>query len=56
MNAIADTGFLVGLLEAHDQRHAWAMEVAEEIRWPALTCESVLSETRLSCALQRIAG
>jgi uncharacterized protein len=45
MNAIADTGFLVALLEAHDQHHAWAMEVAEEIRWPALTCESVLSET-----------
>ena len=45
MNAIAHTGFLVALLEAHDQHHAWAMEVAEEIRWPALTCESVLSET-----------
>ncbi len=45
MNAIADTGFLVALLEAHDQHHTWAVEVAEEIRWPALTCESVLSET-----------
>jgi predicted nucleic acid-binding protein len=45
MNGIADTGFLVALLEAHDQHHAWAMEVAEEIRWPALTSESVLSET-----------
>jgi predicted nucleic acid-binding protein len=45
MNAIADTGFLVALLEAHDEHNIWAMEVAEEIRWPALTCESVLSET-----------
>jgi uncharacterized protein len=45
MNAIADTGFLVALLEAHDKHHVWAMEVAEGIRWPALTCESVLSET-----------
>jgi predicted nucleic acid-binding protein len=45
MRAIADTGFLVALLEAHDAYHAWAMEVAEDVRWPALTCESVLSET-----------
>jgi uncharacterized protein len=45
MNAIADTGFLVALLEARDQHHTWAVEIAEEIRWPVLTCESVLSET-----------
>jgi predicted nucleic acid-binding protein len=45
VNAIADTGFLVALLEARDQYHAWAMELAENIEWPALTCESVLSET-----------
>jgi predicted nucleic acid-binding protein len=45
MNAIADTGFLVALLEAHDEHNAWAMELAEDIQWPALTCESVLSET-----------
>ena len=45
MNAIVDTGFLVALLEANDSYHAWAVEVAEQIRWPALTCESVLSET-----------
>jgi len=32
-------------MEAHDAHHAWASEVAEEIKWPALTCESVLSET-----------
>jgi predicted nucleic acid-binding protein len=45
MNAIADTGFLVALLEAHDTHHAWAMGLVEDIKWPALTCESVLSET-----------
>ena len=45
MNAIADTGFLVALLEAHDKHHRWATDIAEGIKWPALTCESVLSET-----------
>jgi len=45
VNAIVDTGFLVALLQVHDAHHAWAMEVAEDIRWPSLTCESVLSET-----------
>ena len=45
MNAIADTGFLVALLEVHDEHHAWAVEVAEQVTWPAVTCESVLSET-----------
>jgi len=45
MKAIADTGFLVALLELHDEHHSWAMELAEDIEWPALTCESVVSET-----------
>lgn len=45
MNAIADTGFLVALLEVHDEHHAWAIETARHLNWPALTCESVLSET-----------
>jgi predicted nucleic acid-binding protein len=45
VNAIVDTGFLVALMESHDAHHRWAIEVAEEIRWPALTCESILSET-----------
>jgi predicted nucleic acid-binding protein len=45
MNAIADTGFLVAILEVHDNHHAWAMNIAEDIHWPVLTCESVLSET-----------
>jgi predicted nucleic acid-binding protein len=45
VKAIADTGFLVALMEARDAHHAWAIEVSSQIRWPALTCESVLSET-----------
>jgi uncharacterized protein len=45
VNAIVDTGFLVALMEAHDAPHAWASEIAGQIKWPALTCESVLSET-----------
>jgi predicted nucleic acid-binding protein len=45
VNVIADTGFLVALLETHDQHHDWAVGLAEDISWPALTCESVLSET-----------
>jgi len=45
VNAIVDTGFLVALLEVHDTHHLWAVGLAETITWPALTCESVLSET-----------
>lgn len=45
MNAIVDTGFLVAFMEAHDTHHDWAAELCEQIEWPALTCESVLSET-----------
>jgi uncharacterized protein len=45
VNVIVDTGFLVALLEAHDAHHPWAVGLAETITWPALTCESVLSET-----------
>jgi predicted nucleic acid-binding protein len=45
VKAIVDTGFLVALLQARDAHHAWATEVAEQVTWPALTCESVLSET-----------
>jgi len=44
VKAIVDTGFLVALLETHDAHHKWASDVAEQITWPALTCESVLSE------------
>ena len=45
MNAIADTGLLVALARQKDQYHAWAIEVAEQVTWPVLTCEAVLAET-----------
>jgi predicted nucleic acid-binding protein len=45
MNVVADTGLLVALGRRADQYHAWAMEVAEQITWPVLTCEAVLAET-----------
>jgi predicted nucleic acid-binding protein len=45
MKVIADTGFIVAFKNRSDQHHAWAIELAREITPPALTCESVLSET-----------
>jgi uncharacterized protein len=45
MKAIVDTGFLVALMESRDTHHDWASDVAMQISWPALTCESVVSET-----------
>ena len=45
MNAIADTGLLVALARENDQYHEWAIEMAGQITWPALTCEAVLAET-----------
>ena len=54
MNAIADTGFLVALLEVHDVHHSWAIKLAEDIEWPALTCESVVSETAFQVRSSRL--
>jgi predicted nucleic acid-binding protein len=45
VNAIADTGLLVALARENDQYHEWAIEMAGQITWPALTCEAVLAET-----------
>lgn len=45
MRGIADTGFLVAFANARDLHHAWALDVAEQIIEPLLTCESVLAET-----------
>lgn len=45
MDAIADTGLLVALAREEDRYHRWALEVAEQITWPVLTCEAVLAET-----------
>jgi predicted nucleic acid-binding protein len=45
VRGIADTGFLVAFIRSSDMYHPWAMDVAEQITEPLLTCESVLSET-----------
>jgi hypothetical protein len=45
MKAIADTGFLVALVGTKDQFREWALEVADRVTWPVLTCEAVLAET-----------
>ena len=45
MKGIADTGFLVAFVNANDRHHAWAVELANGITEPLLTCEAVLAET-----------
>jgi uncharacterized protein len=45
MHAIADTGYLVALIQQNDQHHKWAKSVAPQLRLPLLTCEAVLAET-----------
>jgi uncharacterized protein len=45
MKVIADTGLLVALTREADQYHGWAIEIAGQIAWPALSCEAVLAET-----------
>jgi predicted nucleic acid-binding protein len=45
VKAIADTGFLVAFTNARDTYHAWALDVADQIIEPLLTCEAVLAET-----------
>jgi predicted nucleic acid-binding protein len=45
VRAIADTGFLVAFGNRRDYAHAWALEIAERITEPLLTCEAVLAET-----------
>jgi uncharacterized protein len=44
MNAIADTGFLVAFGNRNDQHHAWAVEIANRVTEPLLTCDAVLAE------------
>ncbi len=44
MKAIADTGFIVAFGNRNDLHHAWALDIAEKIRDPLLTCEAVLAE------------
>jgi uncharacterized protein len=44
VKAIADTGFLVAFANRADAYHAWAVELAERVTEPLLTCEPVLAE------------
>jgi predicted nucleic acid-binding protein len=45
VKGIADTGFLVAFANRNDRHHEWAVEVAERVTEPLLTCEAVLAET-----------
>jgi predicted nucleic acid-binding protein len=45
VKGIADTGFLVAFISRADKHHEWALNIAEQVAEPLLTCESVLSET-----------
>jgi predicted nucleic acid-binding protein len=45
VKGIADTGFLVAFANAHDKHHDWAVQLANGIAEPLLTCEAVLAET-----------
>jgi predicted nucleic acid-binding protein len=44
MKAIADTGFIVAFGRLNDQHHAWAVNLADSVSEPLLTCEAVLAE------------
>jgi predicted nucleic acid-binding protein len=50
IDAILDTGPLVGALDANDQWHGWAAKQFTAIKQPALTCDAVISE---ACFLLR---
>ncbi len=43
-DALIDTGPLVGFLDKSDQWHAFAQDAFPRIRFPAYTCEAVISE------------
>jgi predicted nucleic acid-binding protein len=44
VRAIADAGFLIAFGNHADRHHRWAIEIAEQVTTPLLTCEAVLSE------------
>lgn len=50
IDAILDTGPLVGSLDRDDQWHTWAAKAFVTIRQPAITCDAVISE---ACFLLR---
>lgn len=45
MKGIADTGFLVAFGNRNDRHHAWAVEIAQRVTDPLLSCDAVLAET-----------
>lgn len=45
MKPIADTGLLVGFLDASDQYHEWAAKCFDGLRTALTTCEAVIAET-----------
>ena len=45
MKGIADTGFLVALANRNDFHHDWALNLANQVSSPLLTCDAVLAET-----------
>lgn len=50
MKAIADTGLLVAFGNQRDRYHSWALEIAQRLTEPLLTCDSVLSEASFHLA------
>lgn len=50
MKGIADTGFVVAFRNRTDRHHRWAVDLAEKVTEPLLTCESVLSEAAFHLA------
>lgn len=44
MKGIADTGLIVAFADRNDLHHSWALDVANRITEPLLTCEAVLAE------------
>ena len=45
MKGIADTGFIVAFGNRGDHHHEWALDIAEMLTEPLLTCEAVLAES-----------
>jgi len=54
MKAIADTGFLVAFGNRTDRHHGWALEIAQRVTEPLLTCEAVLAESAFQLGSARL--
>lgn len=50
MTPIADTGLLVGFLDAADQYHDWAVARFNELKVALTTCEAVVAEAEFLAA------